>query len=143
MKAAGWVWGAVLVWVGSAWGEDARQLAPLPEPAQAVLRQEMLDNMVALNEILSLMADGQVKAAGQVAEAKLGRSAMGKNRALPFEARPGAHMPQAMHEIGLSGHQAASEFARAAARGDQEGAMALLPSLTATCVACHLSYRAR
>lgn len=143
MKVAGWVWGAVLLWVGSAWAEDARQRAPLPEPAQAVLRQEMLDNMTALHEILSLMAAGQVQAAGEVAETRLGRSAMGKNRALPFEARPGAHMPQAMHEMGMRGHQAASEFAQAAARGDKDGAMALLPNLTATCLACHLSYRTR
>ncbi|PKO36517.1 MAG: cytochrome C, partial [Betaproteobacteria bacterium HGW-Betaproteobacteria-6] len=91
--------------------EDTRQLAKLPEPAQESLRQEMLDNMVAVNEVLSLMAAGKVKEAGEAAEAKLGMSAMGKHRGKPFDARPGPHMPPAMHGIGMDGHKAVSEFA--------------------------------
>jgi hypothetical protein len=35
--------------------EDHRQLAALSPEAQATLRQEMLDNLIALNEILSLV----------------------------------------------------------------------------------------
>ncbi len=68
--------------------EDTRQSVTLPAPAQEVLRQEMLDNLVAVNEILSLMAAGKVREAGDVAESKLGRSAMGKHRDKPFEAPP-------------------------------------------------------
>ena len=65
--------------------EDTRQLAPLPPAAQESLRQEMLDNLVAVNEVLSLMAEGKVKEAGEAAETKLGVSAKGKrvaNRAV-------------------------------------------------------------
>jgi len=123
--------------------EDTRQLAKLTPQAQEVLRQEMLDNLIAINEILALVAANKVKEAGEIAEARLGRSAMGKNARLPFEARPGPQMPAAMHELGRNGHLAASEFAAAAASGDRERALALLPNLTGSCVACHASYRAR
>ena len=128
---------------GQAFGDDARQLAPLPPAAQEALRQEMLDNLLALNQILTLMAAGKLKAAGEQAEKALGQSAMGKHRDKPFDARPGPHMPPAMHGIGIDGHRAASEFAKAAAGGDRDRAFNLLPGLTGACVACHYSYRTR
>jgi hypothetical protein len=128
---------------GPALADDARQLARLPPPAQEALRQEMLDNLLAVNEILSLMGAGKVREAGDVAESRLGRSAMGKHRDKPFEARPGPHMPPAMHGIGMDGHQAASEFAAVARTGDRDKALALLPNLTTACVACHFSFRTR
>jgi hypothetical protein len=128
---------------GTAFAEDQRQLATLPAPAQETLRQEMLDNLVVINEILSLVAADKIKDAGAVAEQKLGFSAQGKHRDKPFEARPGPYMPLAMHELGMDGHRAASEFATVAQTGDRERALALLPNITTACVACHLSYRAR
>jgi len=135
---------AVLAMVSTvAVAEDTRQLAKLPEPAQEALRQEMLDNLVAVNEVLTLMAEGKVREAGEVAEAKLGMSAMGKHRSKPFDARPGPHMPPAMHGIGMDGHKAVSEFAAVAKTGDRDKALALLPKLTAACVGCHFSYRTR
>ncbi|MDP1652405.1 MAG: cytochrome C [Rhodocyclaceae bacterium] len=123
--------------------EDTRQLAQLMPQAQETLRQEMLDNLLALNEILTLMAANQVKEAGKVAETRLGVSAMGKHARLPFEARPGPQMPPEMHNLGRHGHFAASEFARAAATGKRDRAVALLPSLTGGCIACHASFRTR
>jgi hypothetical protein len=109
--------------------QDARQLAPLPAPAQESLRTEMLDNLIGLNEVLTLMAAGKVKEAGAFAEKEFGVSAMGKHRSKPMDARPGPHMPPAMHGIGMDGHKAASEFAKVAATGDRDKAGAL-PSLT-------------
>lgn len=126
-----------------AFAEDARSLVPLPPAAQESLRQEMLDNLAALNEVLTLMAAGKVKEAGLVAETSLGEPAMGKHRSKPLDARPGPHMPPAMHGIGMDGHKAVSAFAKVAATGDRDQAMALLPSLTGACVACHFSYRTR
>ena len=123
--------------------DDARQLVKLPPPAQEALREEMLGNLVALNEVLSLLAAGKVREAGEAAETKLGLSAMGKHRDKPFDARPGPHMPPAMHGIGIDGHKAASEFAAAAKSGDRDKALTLLPNLTGACVACHFSYRTR
>ncbi len=123
--------------------QDARQLAPLPPAAQESLRTEMLDNLIGLNEVLTLMAAGKTKEAGAFAEKEFGVSAMGKHRSKPADARPGPNMPPAMHGIGMDGHKAASEFAKVAATGDRDKALALLPSLTGACVACHLSYRTR
>ncbi len=127
----------------AAGAEDTRQLVKLPAPAQEALRHEMQENLVALNEVLSLIAAGKIREAGEAAETKLGVSAMGKHRDKPFDARPGPHMPPAMHGIGMDGHKAASEFAAAAKTGDRDKALALLPNLTAACVACHYSYRTR
>ena len=127
----------------AAGAEDTRQLVKLPAPAQEALIEEMRGNLVALNEVMSLIAAGKIKEAGEAAETKLGMSAMGKHRDKPFDARPGPHMPPAMHGIGIDGHKAASEFAMAAKSGDRDKALALLPNLTSACVACHFSYRTR
>jgi len=123
--------------------EDARQLAKLPDPARDALREEMVGNLVALNEVLALLAAGRTREAGEAAERNLGVSAMGRHRDKPFEARPGPHMPRAMHALGMEGHKAASEFARLAQAGDRDAALAALPKLTGACVACHASWRVR
>ena len=60
---------------GNALAEDSRQLVKLPAPAQEALREEMQGNLVALNEVLALIAVGKIREAGEVAEAKLGMSA--------------------------------------------------------------------
>lgn len=126
-----------------AYAEDIRQLAELKPPAQETLRQEMLDNLIALNTIISLLAGNQVKEAGEVAEKELGRSAMGKNASKPFEARPGPQMPREMHQLSISGHLAATDFAKAATSGNRDKAMTELPALIGSCVACHAVYRIR
>jgi hypothetical protein len=126
-----------------AYAADTRQLIELKPLAQETLRQEMLDNLIALNTIISLLASNQVKEAGDVAEKELGRSAMGKNASKPFEARPGPQMPREMHQLGISGHLAATDFAKAAKSGDRDKAMTELPALIGSCVACHASYRTR
>lgn len=123
--------------------DDGRQLVTMPMAAEAALREEMRDNLLALNEILALLGAGKVKEAGEVAEQRLGRSAMGKHRDKPFDARPGPHMPPEMHRLGMDGHIAASEFARIAAKGDRNKALAALPAVTGTCVSCHYGYRIR
>lgn len=123
--------------------QDTRQFVEMHPDARETLRVEMLDNLVALNEILALVGAGQLKEAGEVAENRLGTSAMGKNMNKPMQARPGRQMPRAMHELGIGGHLAATEFANAAASGDRDKALALLPGLVGSCVACHFSYRTR
>lgn len=130
-------------WSSAVAAEDPRQLAPLPPAAAAALQAEMRDNLRALNGVLELIAADKLAQAGELAEKALGVSAMGKHRDKPFEARPGPHMPPAMHAIGIDGHQGASAFARAAASGDRNKALAALPGLTASCVACHSAYRIR
>jgi hypothetical protein len=126
-----------------AFAEDNRQLAPLTPAAQETLRLEMLDNLLAFNEILTLLAENKVKEAGLVAETRLGKSTMGKNARLPFDARPGPQMPAAMHELGRNGHAVASEFAQIASSGNQQAALLKLPALLNTCISCHAAYRTR
>jgi hypothetical protein len=128
---------------GAAAAQDARLLATLPPAAQLTLQSDMRDNLRALNEIVELLATNKVKEAGIVAESQLGVSTQGRHRSLPFEARPGPHMPAAMHAMGLQGHQAASAFATEAASGDRDRALSALSAVTATCVACHYAYRIR
>lgn len=123
--------------------DDLRQLARMPPAAEANLREEMRANLLALNEIISLTVAGKVKEAGELAEKELGLTAMGKNRALPLEARPGANMPPGMHMLGIDGHKTASAFAAIAATGDREKTLAALPTLSGSCVGCHYSYRIR
>ncbi|MFZ5440573.1 MAG: cytochrome C [Myxococcota bacterium] len=137
--------GAVVVGLLSlpALAQDARTLAKLPEPAVETLRAEMRDNLVTLNEITTLVVTGKVKEAGEVAERKLGTGAMGQHRDKPLEARPGPHMPPAMHELGRNQHKVASAFAAIAATGDREKTLAALPTLSGACVSCHLAYRLR
>ncbi len=125
------------------WAQDVRQLVKLPAPAEETLRQEMRDNMVALNEVITLTVTGKVKEAGQVAEKKLGVGVMGQHRNKPFEARPGPHMTPAMHEVARQLHQAATAFAAIAATGDREKALAALPTLNGACLGCHLAFRIR
>lgn len=134
---------ALLMMSTAAMAEDTRQLVVFNSAAQETLRQEMRDNLFALHEVLALMAVGQVKEAGEVAESKLGVSSMGKHRLLPPDARPGPQMPQAMHAMGIDGHKAASEFASVALSGDKEKAQMMLPKLSSGCVTCHASYRTR
>lgn len=122
---------------------DDRQLVQMPPPAREAMRQEMIENLVALNEILALVGTNQFKEAGEIAEQKLGLSARGKHAKQPFDARPGPHMPPDMHRLGMDGHSAASEFAEAAKAGERDRALALLPGLTNACVACHASWRTR
>jgi hypothetical protein len=124
-------------------GEDMRQLAQLPAPAQQSLREEMLDNLLALHEITTLVGAGKYAEAGNVAESRLGWSARGVHAAKPPEARPGLHMPPAMHALGMEGHKAASEFAAAARTGDRDKTLAALPKLFNGCVSCHAAYRTR
>jgi hypothetical protein len=138
-----YLWVAGLLASGAVLAEDQRQLVNLPPPAQETLRQEMLDNLSTLNNILALVAADKLKEAGEIAENKLGLSAQGRHRDKPFEARPGPNMPPAMHALGMDGHRAASEFAKAAQTGERERALALLPNLTGACVACHAAYRTR
>jgi len=123
--------------------DDGRQLVRLPTAAEATLRAEMRANLLAVNDILALVAAGKLDEAGARAEQDLGMAMMGRHRALPFEARPGPHMPPAMHQLGIDGHRAASAFARVAATGDREKTIAALPTLTQPCVACHYAYRLR
>ncbi len=123
--------------------EDPRTLVQMPALQQALMREEMVDSLAALNEVLGHLAAGRLKEAGATAEQRLGLSTMGKHAARTGGRGPGRFMPEAMRGIGVGMHRAASEFAEVAAKGDRAAAYRALEPVTAACVACHVGYRLR
>lgn len=119
--------------------EDTRQLVAMPAQARSFMRQDMLQHLTSLNEILGLLAAGQLREAGELAETSMGKSAMGKHRG--SEMAPGRYMPLTMRNLAWGMHGAASDFARITQEGDQAAAYSALQKVTASCVACHNIYR--
>ena len=122
-------------------GQDYRQLVSIPDESRELMRQDMLDHLSALNEIISNLASNNLDAASDVAEKRLGRSSMGKHRGSGMG--PGKFMPPEMRSIGWGMHDAASELSIFAKEGDIKGAYSALQKVTSSCVACHFSYRTR
>ena len=122
-------------------GGDTRQLVSMPEQSRELMRKDMLDHLSAVNEIIAYMASNNLDAAADVAEARLGRSSMGKHRGTGMG--PGKFMPPEMRSIGWSMHDSATEFSEVARKGDLKTAYSAFQKVTASCVACHYSYRTR
>lgn len=140
-------------------GNDGRQLVNFPPEMRQHTLANMRDHLEALSEILGAISAAQYGKASQIASARLGMdspSAAGcKAEAAAGAAqqsRPGnmdhqmaQFMPEAMRSIGLSMHQAASDFATEAARtgksGNPKPALAALSKVTQQCSACHAAYR--
>ena len=120
---------------------DHRQLVSMPDETSQLMRKDMLDHLSALNEIIGLLAENNLDAAADVAETRMGKSSMGKHRATGMG--PGRFMPLEMRNIGWGMHESATEFSRVAKEGDLKGAYSALQKVTASCVACHYSYRTR
>jgi len=119
--------------------DDVRELVSLPDSVREVMRNDMLDHLSALNEIIAYLASNDLDMASYVAETRLGRSSMGKNN--HSDIHPGKFMPADMRNLGWSLHVAATEFALVAKQGDLTDAYRALQNVTASCVACHSSYR--
>ena len=120
---------------------DLRQLVSMPDQAREFMRKDMLDHLSVLSEIIGYLASNNIDAASDVAEARLGRSSMGKYRSTGMG--PGRFMPLEMRNLGWGMHDAASEFSKIAKQGDLKKAYSALQKVTNSCVACHYSYRTR
>lgn len=120
---------------------DTRQLVTMPAQAQALMRQDMLDHLAVMTELIGYLAENKWAEAGNLIETRMGKSTMGKHRATGMG--PGRFMPAEMHSIGIGMHEAASEFAELAKKGDSKGAYLALQKVSGACVACHYSYRTR
>lgn len=120
---------------------DARLLVDMPAEAQALMRQDMLDHLAALDAIVTALGAGDPNAAADTAERQLGRAAMGKHRASGMG--PGRFMPLEMRDLGWSMHAAADAFAAEARKGDLRGTLDALQKITSACVSCHAVYRTR
>ncbi|MBL3619717.1 MAG: hypothetical protein JMN26_18655 [gamma proteobacterium endosymbiont of Lamellibrachia anaximandri] len=119
--------------------DDARQLVQFPETMQQHMMSNMRDHLVAINEILTNMANDELDKAAEVAEYRLGMSSLEshgvRNRA--------KFMPKGMRQVGTAMHKAASRFALKAEEGEVSSAYIALTEITSACVACHSAYRIR
>lgn len=126
--------------------EDTRQLVELPPMMQSHMLANMRDHLVALNEILGELADGNVDAAAKIAEARLGMSSLSLHGAEHL----GKFMPAEMGAIGTQMHRAASRFVIVAQDAEmnpgkdaQHKVYRALQGITENCNACHQAYRIR
>jgi mono/diheme cytochrome c family protein len=117
--------------------EDTRQLVQLPEMMQQHMMSNMRDHLVAINEILIHMANGELEKAAEVAESRLGMSSLESHGA----SHMAEMMPEGMRQAGTEMHRAASRFALKAEEGDALPAYKVLSQVSSACVACHSDYR--
>lgn len=120
---------------------DKRVLVELPEPVQAMIRQQMRQHLISLHGIIAAIADQRLGDAADIASKQLGSASMGRRRA--SGGGPGRYMPAAMRSIGMRIHVAADALAKAADARDNTEALQQLGRITAACRACHESYRIR
>lgn len=116
----------------------ARQAVDLPPQVAPVLRGEMVGLLGALREVFVLSADGRHLEAGELAERRIGLSAMGQHAG---NVRPGQFMPPAMRALAQGLHRSGSEWAVALRTGDRARADAAFAGLLGTCQACHQEFR--
>ena len=129
---------AALFSAGAA-AEDAREFVQLPEMMQTHMLAQMRDHLSTVHEIMAYLSTGDLDAAADTAEGRLGMSSMPAHGA----GRMGPYMPEGMRAIGQNMHRSASRFALTAQEGDVEAAYKALLPVTASCVACHAGYRIR
>jgi hypothetical protein len=118
---------------------DSRQLVQLPEMMQQHMLSNMRDHLSALNEILASMRTGDLDAAAEIAEQRLGMSSLESHGA----SHMAKHMPGGMRQAGTNMHKAASRFALKAQEGELLPAYKMLSDISSACVACHSGYRIR
>lgn len=130
---------------GPADGGD-RELVKLPAHMEAHMLSNMRDHLLALEEMLAALSEGDAASAGQIAERRLGMSSLeqhGARHIAPF-------MPEDMRAMGVEMHRASSRFALISADADveetyeaQQKVYGALQEITAACNACHARYRVR
>jgi len=120
---------------------DERQLVHYPEQMKSHTLMNMRDHLVTLQKIQLYLANGQYDQAAEIAEQRLGMSAMelhGAKEASQF-------MPEGMQLAGTTMHHGASRFAQVAINAsvtdDLNAALNALAEVTASCIACHNGYR--
>ena len=116
---------------------DDRQFVQLPEMMQQHMLSNMRDHLQAINDILIHMKDDDLDTAADIAEQRLGMSALNAHGA----SHMAKFMPQGMQDTGFEMHKSASRFALKAQEGDAIAAYNSLFNITSACVACHSAYR--
>jgi cytochrome c556 len=119
--------------------DEAREYVQMPDKMQQHMLSNMRDHLVAINEILISMANGEMDKAAETAEMRLGMSSLETHGAEHMA----KFMPAGMRQAGTSMHKAASRFALKAQEGAVLPAYAALSGITSACIACHSAYRIR
>jgi len=126
--------------------EDDRELVKLPPMMQEHMLANMRDHLVALDEMLGELAEGNINRAVVIAEKRLGMSSLSLHGAEHL----GKFMPEAMGAIGTQMHHAASRFVIVAqdaelnpSKASQRKVYKALQEITENCNACHRAYRIR
>jgi hypothetical protein len=101
----------------------------------------MRDHLLAISQIQEAMGSGEYDKAAQIAETRLGQTALKTHNAYENS----KFMPKGMQDIGNQMHRSASKFAievqNSGATGDVKPALIALSKTTQACVACHAGYK--
>jgi cytochrome c556 len=120
---------------------DSRVAVDMPAMMRTHMLMNMRDHLLSIQEIQQALAAGRYDAAADIAEKRIGMSSLQLHGA----SHMAGFMPQGMQATGTAMHQAASRFAviaqEAAVTRDLPRALGALSEITASCVACHASYR--
>jgi len=122
---------------------DGRQAVDFPPAMRAHTLTNMRDHLLALQELQLALAREEYDQAGEIAERRLGMTALIAHGAY----ERAQFMPQGMRDIGSTMHRNASRLAvaakDAAATGDMKPVLEAMANVTAQCVACHAAYRVK
>ncbi len=119
---------------------ETRQSVEYPAAMKAHTLANMRDHLLALQQIQAALSLNELDKAADIAEQRLGMSALslhGAHEASKF-------MPEGMRAAGSAMHRAASRFAVAAkdatATGDLKPVLGALSDVMGACVACHAGF---
>lgn len=120
---------------------DQRIAVDFPPPMKEHILANMRDHLLAISEIQAAIGRGDYNQAADIAEKRLGQTALKSHGAYENS----KFMPKGMQEIGTQMHRSASRFAieiqNSSATGDTKPALISLSKTTQACVACHAAYR--
>lgn len=117
---------------------DARAEVDFPQSIKLAMLERMRRNLHDIQRIQEALGKKDYALAAEVAEFSLGLSSLG-----PHNARQAPYMPPPMQHLGMEMHKASSRVAVAAQEGDVHLAIDKLSEVTALCVGCHATYRAK
>jgi cytochrome c556 len=119
--------------------DDPRTAVALPPDLRPAFLEHMREHMDSLDDVMAALARADFRGAAEAARQQLvPGSGAGFGRLLPVDFR----------EMGLAMHRAAADFADVAASvpapptaADWQKTMAALHDISATCRACHATFR--
>jgi len=120
---------------------DTRQIIDVPGPIREQILVNMRDHLLAIQQIAAELAQDHFDAAADLAEERLGMTAMQRHGGHEIA----RYMPDGMRATATAMHHAGSRLAivarDAAVTTDPAGSIAALSNVMAQCVACHSGYR--